>query len=287
MVTRSAIKGGEQPVGRPGAFASASGSRAAVTLSEAHWTVSWDFPIEITVRAPLLAPVIRRQEARGIRTMLGGCLLAGLMAPAIAGAEPAEYAIRWSEGGPRTTDAVIQRLALAGERNETIYSIQYFDFAAPPPLAPKETAIGRLRTRTKSGKTELTYKTRADLSAMRQKWVCPLQDAKLKTEVDVTVLLHGSEVRKLSRSCESKQIVSFPASLKAKAKGCINKMTRTEIGKVKIEFWTTPHGELLEVSMPGTTSDADLAAFRKMVAPLLDAGIKPLDRSKTEAGSEC
>jgi len=39
--------------------------------------------------------------------------------------------------------------------------------------------------------------------------------------------------------------------------------------------------------MPGTTSAADLASFRKMVAPLLKDGVMPLDRSKTEAGSEC
>jgi hypothetical protein len=221
-------------------------------------------------------------------TLLGRCALALLLAPAaVLAAEPAEYAIRWAQGGPATTDAVIKRLKLDGEREVKTYSIQYFQLGLTPALAPNELAIGRLRTRS-DGKVELTYKTRADVSASPVPWSCPLDGAKAKTEVDVT-LRRNDVVRKLSRSCEleAKRPLSFPESLKATPKGCVNKMTRTEIGKVKIEQWTTPRGTLLEVSMPGTTSAADLASFRKMVAPLLKDGVMPLDRSKTEAGSEC
>lgn len=109
-----------------------------------------------------------------------------------------------------------------------------------------------------------------------------------KTEVDVTVLPQ-SDVRKLSRSCEveATHALSFPAALLPKAKGCDNEMRRTEIGNVRIEEWRTSSGRLLEVSRVGSTSDDDLAAFRALVEPLFRAGVVPLDRSKTEAGSEC
>lgn len=167
------------------------------------------------------------------------------------------------------------------------YSIQYYQLGTTPTLSPNELAIGRLRTRS-DGKVELTYKTRADVSASPGSWVCPLDGAKAKAEVDVT-LRRKDVVRKLSRSCELEAMhaLSFPESLKATPKGCVNEMTRTEIGKVKVEHWSTPRGTLLEVSMPGTTSAADLAKFRKMIAPLLKDGVIPLDRSKAEAGSEC
>lgn len=216
------------------------------------------------------------------------CALALLFAPtALLAADPAEYAIRWSEGGPTTSEAVIKLLKLTGEREVKKYAVQYFQLGVTPALGPGEVAVGRVRTRT-GGKVELTYKTRTDLPPSTVPWICPLEGAKPKTEVDVT-LRHNDLGQKLSRSCEleAKQSLVFPESLKATPMGCTNTMTRTQIGHVKVEQWTTPRGPLLEVSMPGTTSDQDLASFRTMVAPLIKAGVKPLDRSKTEAGSEC
>lgn len=215
-------------------------------------------------------------------------VLAWLIAPAaVIAAEPAEYAIRWAQGGASTADAVIERLKLTGARKLKTYSIQYFQIGAPPALAANELAIGRLRTRS-DGKIELTYKTRLDFAASPGPWVCPLDGATPKVEVDVTVR-RNDVVRKLSRSCEleAKQALPFPASLKATPKGCTNTMTRTEIGAVKIEHWSTPRGTLLEVSMIGTTAAADLAKFRKLISPLLKDGVMPLDRSKADAGSEC
>lgn len=221
-------------------------------------------------------------------SLLRRCTLAWLLVPApVLAAEPAEYAIRWAQGGPTTAEAVIRLLDMKGKPKAEIYSIQYFQLGATPALAPDELAIGRLRTRS-DGKVELTYKTRADVSTPRNAWICPLDGANAKTEVDITVR-RNDVVRRLSRSCEleAKHPISFPESLKATPKGCVNEMTRTEIGKVKVELWSTPRGRLLEVSMPATTSTADLARFRNMIAPLLKDGAIPLDRSKTEAGSEC
>ncbi|MGJ7497855.1 hypothetical protein ACSFA8_22625 [Variovorax sp. RT4R15] len=220
--------------------------------------------------------------------LLASCVLALLLAPAaVFAAEPAEYAIRWAQGGPATTGDVIKLLKVKGKQEVNTYSIQYFQLDMTQTPSPNEVVIGRMRTRS-DGKVELTYKTRADVSASPGSWVCPLDGAKDKTEMDVTVR-RKDVVRKLTRSCEleAKHPLSFPESLKATPKGCVNKMTRTVIGKVKVEQWSTSRGALLEVSMPGTTSAEDLTNFRKMVAPLLQDGVIPLDRSKSEAGSEC
>jgi hypothetical protein len=68
-------------------------------------------------------------------------------------------------------------------------------------------------------------------------------------------------------------------------------MTRseTEHTMAKIEAWHLPGGSVtLEVSRKGSDADLDLKAFQKEIAgPLLAAGIKPSDRSKTELGSAC
>ena len=211
------------------------------------------------------------------------CLLLPVAALA---AEPAEYAIRWSDGGPANAHAVIRLLRLEGKLKVNTFSIQYFQFAASTP-GTNDFSIGRVRTRS-DGKVELSYKTRQDISAKRNPWICPLDGAVSKAEVDVT-LRKNDVIRKFSQSCEleARHALSFPSSLLATPKGCTNQMMRTEIGKVKIEEWTTQRGRLIEVSMVGTTSEADLITFRKMAEPLLKSGVAPLDRSKTEIGADC
>lgn len=95
------------------------------------------------------------------------CALACLLLPVTAAAaDSAEYAIRWAQGGPATTAAVIQLLKLEGMRKMATFTVQYYDLGATPPLAMNELAIGRLRARV-GGKVELTYKTRAPLPVPR------------------------------------------------------------------------------------------------------------------------
>jgi hypothetical protein len=67
-------------------------------------------------------------------------------------------------------------------------------------------------------------------------------------------------------------------------------MTRLKAGKLKVEEWTLePGGKLLlEVSRVGRDTEADLKAFRADVAEkLVTLRAKPIDRRKSEVGSDC
>ncbi len=66
-------------------------------------------------------------------------------------------------------------------------------------------------------------------------------------------------------------------------------MTRMESDNLKVEEWRMPGNLLMiEVSQKGRNTKKKLKAFRQqVVAPLLKAGIKPSDRSKTELGGQC
>jgi hypothetical protein len=58
---------------------------------------------------------------------------------------------------------------------------------------------------------------------------------------------------------------------------------------VRVEAWRLPGGGLLlEVSGSGADTPAALEKFRRqVVVPLLAAGIRPAQESKTERGSRC
>lgn len=206
----------------------------------------------------------------------------------------AEYAVRWEAGGPADTASVLQVLGTDAGKTQS-YTVRYLRFGDAPALRKDESAIGRLRTRDGGGKVELTYKTRTGVDAAGSPWTCPLDKAKSKTEVDVS-LLALSDSRTLSRSCELESKgapLTFPAGLMATPVGCESKMKRAEAthratGRMlKIEEWTAGRTRILEVSTAGDGTDVDIKRFRDLVAPLFQAGIKPLDRSKTEAVSTC
>jgi hypothetical protein len=230
---------------------------------------------------------------------LAGMATALLCTASLAAPEAAEFALRWDGGGPMTADEVVRALKLDGHKpKKTKYTVEYFNFGAAPSLSKDETAIGRLRKSDDGGKSKLTYKTRTPHLAATA-WTCPLPGGKDKTEVDVT-LLRGTDVRRvLSRSCDAEPgVLAFPAALQARSRGCANAMTRIELKKVPVkgvtveevtvEEWQTPRGRLLEVSMRGTNDQAHLDLFRHLVGPVLGLEkLRLLDRSKTEAGSEC
>ena len=206
----------------------------------------------------------------------------------------AEYAVRWEAGGPTDTAGVLRALGADSGKTPS-YTVRYFRFGGAPALGGGESAIGRLRTRDDGGKVELTYKTRTRVDAAGSPWTCPLDKAKPKTEIDVS-LLAPSDSRTLSRSCELESKgapLAFPAGLKATPVGCESKMKRAEAThratgrELKIEEWTAGKTRILEVSTAGDGTDADIKRFRDLVAPLFQAGIQALDRSKTEAVSTC
>jgi hypothetical protein len=85
--------------------------------------------------------------------------------------------------------------------------------------------------------------------------------------------------------------VTPPSELAAKLQSCTSEITRlkTKTMKAKIEEWRLPGDVLMiEVSRNGSDTTSDLEAFQhEIAAPLLKAGIKPSDRSKTELGRDC
>ena len=66
-------------------------------------------------------------------------------------------------------------------------------------------------------------------------------------------------------------------------------MTRLRSSDYKVEQWRLGSGaQLIEISLNGVDASEQAEAFRdRVVAPLLKLGAKPVDRSKTEAGSVC
>jgi hypothetical protein len=153
-----------------------------------------------------------------------------------------------------------------------------------------------LRERLKKKKAELTYKLRPKDSsartAARVEWQCPLgPNAEKKEEVDISFAAQGDPKQVLSRSCTLEGEpgdVQFPFA--AEALACTSSMTRVKVGGYKIEEWQLgDRARLIEVSRNGQNTPEATKAFAKTVARLTDprAGAKPIDRSKSEAGSEC
>jgi len=221
-------------------------------------------------------------------------LLATIAVVPLAAAGPdAEYALRWksTEGGPATLDQAAELLGVGGP--PAAYSIRYFAAKAAPNAA---SAVPILRER-QGRKTDVTWKYRstagwADLPD--GDW-CPLVGrTKQKDELDVTLLEGGATRQVYSRSCTAKTGLgtALPAALVGAQRGCTATMTRREAADegITIEAWKLPGEEavILEVSRKGADSAAALAAFRDDVADkLIAAGVRPIDRSKTELGTEC
>ena len=95
-----------------------------------------------------------------------------------------------------------------------------------------------------------------------------------------------------SRSCtfESADLsLSPPAGLGATPKPCASAMCRLESGDLTVEAWSLGGAAtLIEVSRKGLDRAKDRRRFRdEVVRPLLAAGAVPVDRSKSELGSDC
>lgn len=205
----------------------------------------------------------------------------------------AEFAVRWdpSAGGPKSAQQVLDLLALKRTDKDDFEAIRYYD-ATKTIQAPKGANV-ILRERVKKKSADLTFKLRSGeaLPAAAPGW-CPLGTAaEAKDEVDVSVLSMSAEKKAYSRSCKLKVDpgTPFPPALEAKPKGCQSKMARLESGSVTVEEWKLPNGStILELSKTGKDTPAELAAFRnQLVAVVIKAGAKPVDRSMTEAGSDC
>lgn len=221
----------------------------------------------------------------------GACMVC-LLVPVFSWAGGAEFALRWSSGGPVSADDAVTVMGLEGSRKVTEYEVEYFTVLAPP-VAANPPAIGRRRTRS-DGKVELTLKYRnpqAFDSGFDTKAACALgKDTNVKVETDISVLQTLQPGRAYSVSCEreaKKKILDFPEAMRATSMGCKNRMKRVTVGVFKVEEWQLPQGRLLEVSMPGSDTPQDLALFMAKVKPLLDKGVVLVDRSKSQAGSSC
>ncbi|MBB4844722.1 hypothetical protein HNP55_003266 [Paucibacter oligotrophus] len=222
-------------------------------------------------------------------------LAAALAMASTAAAEPdAEYAVRWksTEGGPATLDEAAELLKVDGP--PTVYSIRYF---SSNKTADATAAGPILRERQSKKKTDVSWKYRSTVG-----WAdipdgawCPLiGKTKHKDEIDLTVLDEETVRRVYSRSCTTKASLgsALPAAMVGPQRGCTATMTRRESADetVTIESWKLA-GEtaiFLEVSKKGADTPAALAAFRSdILNRLRSAGVRPLERSKTELGTEC
>jgi hypothetical protein len=217
-------------------------------------------------------------------------LAPGVPASFAATAEPvgAEYAIRWNarDGGPQSGNAALALLQARARRTSS-FSIDYYDLP-PAAVAPPGFATILRRRVADSGDAELTWKLRADHALAD--WTCPLLDAvQTKAEVDVTFGGAGAVTRVYSYSCTSGHPDLAASRLSARLKACSASVKRWNAGSLKVEEWRLPGDVLmLEVSGSGANSPAAAEQFRKrVVAPLLAAGIVPSVNSKTELGSRC
>lgn len=109
-------------------------------------------------------------------------------------------------------------------------------------------------------------------------------------EADISFLPDGKVKKVYSRSCtaDAPLSVAVPATLSAQPKGCMSTMVRYEStsGGLTVEEWRQEGGTLvIEVSIKGKDGKPARKAFKsEVVDVLVAAGVKPLDRSKTEIG---
>jgi len=260
------------------------------------------------VSSLLLPPALRPVAVAGRAAVVVLAAAALLAAPPPAEAkkkpkdasdeESVEYAVRWSsaEGGLQSAAAALQHLGLTPKKEGVTFKVRYFDLPTPAGTPDGFKAI--LRQRGDGEETQLTFKLRGPdpypaASSPLAAWRCPLPAAdKRKDEADVSFLAGGEVKTVHSRSCTqttANRSTQPPAGLQAQPKPCEASMRRLEAKHDKVETtaeeWQLGDGGVLvEVSRKG----GDAKDFRKQVVdPLVDAGIHPLDRSKSELGSDC
>lgn len=232
-----------------------------------------------------------RTLARTCFSLVRGACAVCLLMPVLSWAGGAEFALRWSRGGPTSADDAVTVMGLEGGRKVTEYEVEYFTVLAPP-VSTSPPAIGRRRIRS-NGKVELTLKYRSPQafgSGFDTQMACALgKNTSIKQETDISVLQTLQPSRAYSISCEreAKKTLDFPEAMRAKTMGCKNRMKRVTVGVFKVEEWQLPQGRLLEVSMPGNDTPQDLELFMAKVKPLLDQSVVVVDRSKSQAGSGC
>ncbi len=220
--------------------------------------------------------------------MIAGLLLAAsLLLPGAGKPARAEFAVRWNpaEGGPASAAEVLALLEAPGTR-ATEFTVRYFDL--PPPSGGPPDAAVILRQRTGPGdESDIRLKYRRT-RPFEGKWSCP-DGARFEKESEVDVSFGGAPepARVYSYSC-SLEAREPPAFLAAVPKPCVSRVTRHAVGGWKVEDWALPGGaRRLEVSRTATDTEAQAAAFGRMVARLRARGARPLDESKTELGSRC
>lgn len=204
----------------------------------------------------------------------------------------AEYAIRWNaaDGGPATAEAALAALGLEARITEEV-TVEYLRIQRPHDAPEHFTAT--LRERKKGATSyDLTFRYRPEEGhdAPLATWKCPLPDAKENEEADVTFLAGGATKRVCSHGCKVErkgEPVPIPAALHAERTGCANTVARLESDDFTIEEWHLAGGlVMVEVAWKGVDGAEDRDAFRHdVVDVLVAAGVKPLDRSKTDAGA--
>ena len=222
------------------------------------------------------------------------CLAVALTgAPAWAGS--AEYAVRWApkDGGPSDIEATLLTLKKDGKKLKN-YQIRYFN--AKRPKGAPEGLEPIVRERVEAGDSVVTWKYRSQSPLPPlAKLTCPLRgEAERKSEADVSVISGKLDLRtNHSWSCTATGGVgaTVPKKLAAKPIGCSSEMTRRESadGELKVERWSISNGAVvMEVSWTADLANTSTSLFIKdVVQPLLAAGIRPIDRTKTELGTQC
>jgi len=221
----------------------------------------------------------------GVVAAAASCIAPAATLPPIAGAE---YAIRWNprDGGPATAVDTLALLKLRAKHTDK-FSVDYYDLPPSPTTPPGFATILRQRVDA-AGHATVTWKLRGDhvLAAAS----CPLRDARdRKAEVDVGFGSVDTVTRRYSYSCTSDDLETASSLLYARVNGCPAAVTRNDAGRVRVEEWRLPGGGvLLEVSGSGADTSTALEQFRRQVVePLLAAGIRPAQESKTDQVSRC
>lgn len=201
--------------------------------------------------------------------------------------ERAEYAVRWNiqDGGPKLAEQVLTILKRTSTNSEQ-YNVEYFDVPSVE-STPDDFLLILRRQVSSSGRSELTFKYRGDHPLAS--WVCPLaKPYRTKTEIDISFMDSDVVNRAYSYSCTA-SVTEPAAELHALPKGCASVMTRMANDGMTVEEWHMPGDiTLIDVSRQGPNTKEALAAFRnQVVEKLIQSGIHPIGRSKTELGSRC
>ena len=223
-------------------------------------------------------------------------VLATIASSSVFGAnDDAEYAIRWNpqQGGPPSASDALKLLRLSPTESDA-FVVEYFDVLLPGDTPTGFAAIARQRTTKQKSEVTLKYRgpNRLPLTSTLEQWQCSLNgSAEKKEEVDISFGQASETKRMYSRSCSVKgdAATAIPNALDAKPKGCKSSMTRLKSKDMKAEEWQLSSGaKVIEVSLSGKDTKMELENFRRSVVDvLINRGVTPLDRSKSEMGSEC